>query len=419
VKGRVSRQEHEAVLAENAQLKFRLARLERMLFGRQSERFVPQQVPAEQMNLFTQEQEMEQQVEPLKEKITYERKKPVAKSHPGRTPLPAHFPVEKQIIEPQEDTTGMVQIGEEVSEHVEYTPACLKIIRIIRPKYAKAQASQPGPEVLIGQLPSRPIAKSIAGASLLAYIIIAKFVDHLPFYRQIQRFKRDYKWKIHQSTINSWFVAVCTLLEPLYELHRQQILQQPYLQADESRIKVLTKYQRDLQGNPKVVDTRKKGSKQQLGWMWVLRSPATGVVLFCYENNRGTKAANKVLKHFSSGFLQTDGYASYNQIAARPDVQQLACWAHVRRKFFEAQKNDPKRAQQALAMIQKIYHYESIAQEYTPAQRKAYRAEHLRPVFKQFKDWLDQQAIYVTLKAPLEKPLPMLKTNGPNCKPCS
>ena len=105
-------------------------------------------------------------------------------------------------------------------------------------------------------------------------------------------------------------MAVCTLLKPLYEVHRKQILEQAYLQVDESKIKVLTKILKDKDGNRIKVDTRKKGSKQMLGWMWVVRSPQTGQVLFVYEDNRGQRGAHSVLSDFQGGFLQTDGLPS-------------------------------------------------------------------------------------------------------------
>ena len=411
MKKSVSIAEHKAILAEKeaqiAQLTSKLAYFERMVFGRKSERFVAQP-GADQLNIFATEDDSPAQPssEPLRERITYERDKPVAtKKHPGRTPLPEHFEVEERTLEPQEDTSGMVRIGEHISEYVEYTPAAMKIIRIIRPKYVvqrDTRVDETTP-VLCAQLPARPIDKSIASASLLAHIITNKYIDHLPFYRQIQRFKRNYDWAIHKSTINSWFVAVCTLLKPLYEVHRKQILEQAYLQVDESKIKVLTKILKDKDGNRIKVDTRKKGSKQMLGWMWVVRSPQTGQVLFVYEDNRGQKGAHSVLSDFQGGFLQTDGLPSYNAIAAQANVERLGCWAHVRRKFFEAQGNDKKRAEYALQLIQEIYGHERKTATFTAEQRKAYREEHLLPLFRTFKDWLDDQCVYVTPKSPIGK----------------
>lgn len=412
----ISIAQHEAALAkisaekdsQIAHLKFELDNLKRMLFGSKSERFVSEQVPVEQLNMFAaalveQEQE-ESATEPVVETITYERKKATAKSkHPGRAAIPDHFKEQVETIEPDFSTTNMVQIGVERSEWVEYKPASLVKRVILRPKYVKPeQVGDEKAEFAVGELPSRAINKSVAGNSLLAHLIVGKYVDHLPFYRQIKQIERNYNWRLHKSTVNSWFVAVCTLLEPLYEEHRKQILRQTYLQADESRIRVLTTIPRDKQGKPKQVDN-KKGSKQMLGWMWVVRCPQSGKVLFVYEDNRSKKGANAVLDKFKSGYLQTDGYQSYNEIAGRPKVQRLGCWAHVRRKFFDAQKNDKKRAEFALGLIRQIYTHERNAKDYTPVQRKTYREEHLRPLFQQFKDWLDEQCAYLTPQSPIGK----------------
>lgn len=228
----------EELIAENAALKakldslsFQLNQLQKLIFGAKRERFIPE-TPDNQLNLFASPEIEEEAEQESTEEITYTRKK---KKHPGRNAFPEHLPVEEEIIEPEEDITGMVHIGDEVSETVEYTPASLYVHRIIRPKYAPKEGEG---EIKIASLPSKPIDKGIAGSSLLAWLLVSKFVDHLPFYRIRQQFKRDYDWEVSASTINDWFVAVCTLLKPLYIYMRQKILESGYIQADESYIKV-------------------------------------------------------------------------------------------------------------------------------------------------------------------------------------
>jgi len=164
-------------------LKQQLSELQRLLNGFKSERFHNSNLVVDQLSLFAVETASETK-EVEKEEITYTRSK---SKHPGRNTLPEHLPVKEIVIEPEENTTGLSKIGEEITETLEYSPASLVKRRTIRPKYAKAN----GEGILIGQLPSRPIAKAIAEASLLAHILVNKYVDHLPLYRQIQMFKRD------------------------------------------------------------------------------------------------------------------------------------------------------------------------------------------------------------------------------------
>ncbi len=150
--------------------------------------------------------------------------------------LPANLPREQVILEPTEDVSGMKKIGEEITEELERIPGKLFVKQYIRPKYAKAH----GGGVVIAELPSRPIAKGIAGPGLLAQIIIDKYTDHLPIHRQVQRFERE-GIKLPSTTLTDWISATCTLLDPLYEVLRKEVLDQDYLQVDETPIKVLDK----------------------------------------------------------------------------------------------------------------------------------------------------------------------------------
>ena len=239
-------------------LRHELEQLRKMIFGSKRERFIAETDPR-QLSLFETVEAEAPPAEPAKQHIEYDRQ--VAKSHPGRTELPEHLPTVEVVIEPEEDTTGMKRIGEEITETLEYTPASLVRKRTIRPKYAKRD----GEGVVIGKLPLRPLPKAIAEASLLAYIIVAKFIDHLPFYRLIQQFKRDYRWDVSDSTINEWFVAVCTLLHPLYEKLKAEVLASGYLQVDESPLKVLDQ-------------DHEKGIHQ--GYQWVYHAPRANLVYF-------------------------------------------------------------------------------------------------------------------------------------------
>jgi len=228
------------------------------------------------------------------------------------------------IIEPLVDVTGWRKIGEEKTEELERIPGKLFVRQYIRSKYVDPK----GEQIVIGELPVRPIDKGIAGPGLLAQIVIDKYVDHLPVYRQVQRFERE-GMKLPISTLADWISGSCTLLEPLYEAHRKLVLKQNYLQADETPIKVL--------------DKAKKGTTHR-GYHWVYHAPLARLVLFDYREGRGREGPNECLQDFS-GYLQTDGYAVYEYFDQRANITLLHCMAHARRMFDQALENDKQRAE--------------------------------------------------------------------------
>jgi transposase len=232
-----------------------LAQLRRLMFGAKRERFIPTK---DQMTLPFEVKPVPE-VEPTKETISYKRKKSNRENHPGRNALPSHLRVEEIVIEPDNLPEGSKKIGEEISYELEYIPCRLYIKKTVRPKYSLVKEEG----VTIAQLPSRPIEKCIAGSGLLAQIMADKFVDHLPIYRQIERYKR-LDVKLSSSTINSWQESVCRLFSPLYNELKRQVLLEGYHQVDETPIKVL--------------DKQKKGKTHQR-YHWVYHSPIRKAVI--------------------------------------------------------------------------------------------------------------------------------------------
>lgn len=353
---------------ENLYLRHQIEKLRRMRFGQQRERFIDPNQPTLPFELPA--EEAKQLQEQTTEKISYERKKPLASEHAGRQPLPEHLPVEEVHIHPEEDTTDMVCIGTEVTEELEYKPASYFIRRFIRYKYAPK--SKEG-KIRIGALPARVIDKGIAGPGLLASILVDKYTDHLPLYRQLQRFKRE-NIPIAASTLEGWTRQGLKILDILYEHLLKQTRAKGYLQADESPIKVQ--------------DKDKKGSCHQ-GYYWVYHCPLDGTVLFDYQPGRGSGAAAHVLEGFK-GYLQSDGYAVYDKIGMREEVTHVGCWAHARREFHNALTNDKESAAIALRFIQSLYKVEADAREgkLSTAERKELRLQKSLPVINAFGKWL-------------------------------
>lgn len=361
-------QENASLLEERDYLKAQVEMLRRMQFGQKRERF---EGDPNQMALPFQADpaEVEQQQEEIKEKIGYVHKRP---NHHGRAALPAHLPVEEIEIHPEGDLSEMVCIGKEVTEELECVPARFFIKRYIRYKYVPKN----GEGVLIGQLPERVIEKGIPGAGLLASILTDKYLDHMPLYRQKQRFARE-GIQIASSTIEGWTKEALIKLHPLYEQLVFEIKSKGYLQVDETPIKVL--------------ESDKKGACHQ-GWYWVYHSPLDNITLFDYQPTRGSGGAKGMLDNFR-GYLQTDGYIVYDKYSKRKDIVRLACWAHARREFERALDNDKIRAQYALALIQRLYATERKARQENlgALEVKELRLTESLPVVNQLGKWIFEQ----------------------------
>lgn len=383
----LSNAESEKSLLESkiAQLQFRIDQMNRLLYGSKRERFI-KDADEHQMTLPFDVVE-ETAPEKQEETITYVRKKSKRINHPGRMALPGHLPVKEIVLEPEEDTTGMKCIGKEVTDQLELVPARLFIKRYIRPKYIKPEnedtLTQTG---VIAGLPAFPIEKGIAGPGLLAQIMIDKFVDHLPIYRQIERFKRE-GVKISSSTINGWQESISSLLWPLYETLKSRVLGQGYIQADETPIQVL--------------DKTKQG-KTHKGYYWIYHSPLEKTVFFDYQHGRSQKRPAELLKGFK-GYLQTDGYVVYDLISRSKDITHLNCMAHARRKFEKALDYDKKRAEYAMEMFQKLYAIEARAREdeLSAMQRYELRLSEALPVLNELGKWIVQTYKEVIPKSPI------------------
>ncbi len=363
-------------------LKQELTQLKRMIFGSKSERFIADHPGQLTLGLDVAQKE---QHELQTEDVAYTRRKTGKKKEvPVRLPLPSHLYREKIEIEPDEDISQATRIGVETTEILEYEPGKFYVKQFNRTKYLLPEDQGEDQGIVIGSLPSLPIPRGNAGPGLLTHLLISKFQDHLPFYRQVQMFKRE-NITIAESTISGWFTATTHLLEPLYEVLKQKVLQSNYLMADETPIPVLTK--------------DKPGSTHK-GYDWVYYAPREKLVCFDYRKGRGREGPLKFLEEFR-GALQTDGYAAYNEFEKREGVTLLACLAHARRKFDQSKDNDPKRAEYAMKKIQELYDIEQAAreQELTFGERKERRQEASVPILKELETWMKNQLTQVLPKS--------------------
>ncbi len=377
----------DELIEQVVQLRHQVSLLQKMVFGSRSEHFkTVAEVPANQLALGVSVEALAE-VEIKKTAVKEHDRKTVklqAKKHPGRTALPSGLRREEIIIEPQEDVTGCVRLEDEVTEVLEVKAAEFYVKRYVRHKYVRKQ----GEGIAIGNLPKRAIEKGIPGASVIAMLIISKFMDHLPVYRQLAIFKRS-GINLHYNTVLDWTNQGLDMLVPLYELLKQKILKSIYLQADETGLKVL--------------DSEKQGSSHQ-GYLWAYRDVMSNLVLFEYQRGRNKEGPARMLKDFK-GYLQTDGYAAYDQFTHRQGVQMLHCMAHARRYFKEAEDNDKERSEYVLQVLQQVYEQERKMKDFSVEERQRLRQEITQPKLESLYAWMVEQYPKVTPKSPIGKAL--------------
>lgn len=380
---------HTKMAAQHAHLQVlqqQLAVLRRARFGKQSEK-----LDAQLHQLELQIEEIESSIAdmpPLPE--TAKKDKPASSA---RKPLPAALP--RDVIEHgkqdccEQCGQSLSQIGEDVSEQLEYIPASFRVIRHVRPKYSCAGCST----IAQAPAPSRPIPRGYAGPGLLAHVIVAKYTDHLPLYRQSQIYSRE-GVALERSTMADWVGQVSHLLRPLNNALNQYVMAATKLHGDDTPVPVL--------------QPGRKTTK--LGRLWgYLRddrpagSTDAPAVWFSYSPDRKGKWPAEHLANYV-GTLQADGYAGYNALYATGNIHEAACWAHVRRKFYEIDQVQPDSfATQVLKAIAELYAIEKQIKGKPPDQRMAIRQEQAKPRLEQLKNQLRETLSRVPKKMPLAK----------------
>ena len=380
--------------AEIKKLSDTLLWLRRKVFGKMSEKNLP--LDPDQLLLFEQEHltdeeraRLDKEVEAAEQQMT---KTITVKVKPSRRDLDTTgLPTEVIDIYPDgtTDENGKlkdeyVEIGTDESSRLEHIAAKTYIKKtVIHKVMLKSDSNNKTPEdrrIICARLPLAPVNRCMAGASVLADIIIGKCMYHLPFYRQIQQYKES-GITISDSTMGGWYEAAVEKLKLLYDILRQHILQSEYIQIDESVLPV--------------IDSEKH--KARKGYEWCVRDAIRGAVMFYYDRgSRGGKAAREILGAYK-GAVQCDGYDAYDQFEKNDNITVYGCWAHARRKFVDALNESNRLATEALCLIRKIYKVESDADKagLNADERKEQRLKISYPTIRLFETWMKETYLKV------------------------
>lgn len=356
-------QECRAALAasqrENALLRQKVELLLKRIFGSSSE-----QMDRDQLELFLQEPSATLPLPFPSEPPSSVVKKSSPRERGPR--LPENLPVVEEVIDPEPVKAAPQDwrcIGQEVSEQLDYEPARFFRRRLIRRRFVRRHAPELPP--LIAPLPNRLLERGIAAPGLLAQVIVSKYCDHLPLYRQEQIYARRHGVELPRQTLARWMGLAADWLRPVYEEIRTGVMAGGYIQVDETPIEYLEP------GN---------GQTRQ-GYLWVCAAPG-GDVVFDWQTSRAAGCLENIVPVNFTGVIQCDGYNAYPAFAgSRAGIKLAGCWAHARRKFFEALEQSPRTAGWFMRQIQHLYVIEARLrqQQASPKARQIVRAQESRP----------------------------------------
>jgi transposase len=315
------------------------------------------------------------------------------KRHKGRRALPENLPRETHELHPPENErtcsacgAAKVVFGQDVTEELEVVPAKFFVNRYVRYKYACRHCQG---HVAVGALPPRPLDKGVPGPGFLAHLITSKYADALPLYRQQQIYRR-YGLELPRSTLCGWVAYVADTLAPIVEVMKPCVRASRKIHTDDTPITVLDPSARPV------------GSRR--GYMWVYIGDRDDVV-FEYTNSRKRDGPESFLRGFR-GYLQADAFAGYNRLCAGGEVAEVACWAHARRKFFEARDSHPE-ARRVLSLIGRLYAVERRAKQFAiePERLLAWRQRHARRRLAQLRAELDRLSLVALPRSALGEAL--------------
>jgi transposase len=374
-----------------AELKAAIAAILRRYYGPRSEKFDPRQLllfgqVIEQLRLDVASLEEE-----AGEKLVTRRVK--NRDEHGRQQLPEcleRIEIEHDLKSEEKACPACgherSRIGVEISEQLEYFPASFKVLKHVRHKYGCAKCDRDGynPNIQAAAKPAQPIDKGLPGPSLLAYVVTSKLGDHLPLYRLENIFARQ---RVHlaRSTMCAWMRAAGDLVAPLVDLMASRIRQSRAVHTDDTTVPI-----------------QSPGAKQcRKGRIWCyLGDEANPYTVYDYTPSRSRDGPARWLAGYS-GYLQADAYGGYDGIYHAQGVTEVACWAHARRKFYDAQDSDRQRATRMLILIGELYAIEREAKDADEATRRALRGERSVSVLAKIKDWLDTEGEVVLPRSPM------------------
>jgi transposase len=374
--------------ARNAELERIVEHLKKMVFGRKSERLIDDKHP---LLPFADEQPPEPPPPPHVdeapdeelETITYQRKR-------GATRISESLPRERRVIELPEEQRRcsccgevMQPIGEEVTEQIDYVPASMKVIETARIKYACKKHEEAG--ITTPALPAQPIAKGMATAGLISQVVVAKYKDHLPLYRQSRIFARD-GIDIAESTLCDWIKDAAGLLEPVVLSLKASILQSAVIQSDDTGI---------------LVQDRQHQNGSRRSFLWAYLGDRDEIV-FDFTPGRGRDGPSQFLGDYR-GYLQADAYSGYDVMFATGHIVEVGCWAHARRRFFDALETDKENATYAIAAVRRLYETEHEARERAldASARRDLRQQSSKPLLEAMHPWLQMLKLKALPKSPM------------------